>query len=168
MRNVRRIVLASSTAVAVVGGAASAFAASQAPPQLVGHGQGGWSVKPNNIPDVGTQETVRGHGHFSIGDATIGGVVAVPGFVVQGSCNVSARLVTDSGAIRIVGHSKVESRSGGAICAGREFRFRFHTTGATGDLAGSSYQGVGRFDLQDAAGGAADHGNFTLRLSRLG
>jgi hypothetical protein len=167
MRNVRRMVIAGSTAVAVVGGAASAFAASQAPPQLMGHGQGGWSVKPNNIPDVGTQEIVRGHGHFAIGNATIHGVVSVPGFVVQGSCNVSARLVTGTGAIRIVGHSKVESRSGGAICAGRQFRFHFHTTGATGDLAGSSYQGVGQLNLKDAAGGAMDHGNFVLTLTKL-
>jgi hypothetical protein len=167
MRNVRRTVMAGAAVAAVVAGGADAAAAS-APGQLTGHGQGTWSVKPNNIPDVGTQELLRGHGHFSIGDATIRGVVAVPGFVVEGSCNVSARLMTDTGALRIVGHSKVESRSGGAICAGREFRFHFHTTGATGDLAGSSYQGVGRFNLKDAAGGAADHGNFTLTLSKLG
>jgi hypothetical protein len=161
MRGFRRTTIAVSLAATAL---ATGVAAASAPASLTGHGQGTWKVKPNNIPDVGTQEILGGHGHFTIGKARILAEVDAPGFVVEGSCHVSVRLFTDGGSIRLLGHSKVQSRADGSICDGHDFRFHFHTKAATGDLAGKSYQGVGRFDLE---GASADHGTFTLKLSNL-
>lgn len=166
MRSVRRTAAVLSSAAAILCGGMSAVAAGAASAPLTGSGHGTWQQKPTN-PDVGTTRVVHGHGHFSIGDATIRGTVSAPGFVIAGSCNVKAVLTTATGSVTIVGHSKVESRSDGSICDGHKFRFHFHTTKATGDLAGDSLAGVGRFVLTDASNAAYDHGTFTLTLGAV-
>ena len=155
----RRVVAVSLVATALASGVAAAATSNQ----LTGHGAGTWTLKPAN-PDVGTTRVVRGGGHFSIGDAKVRGTVTAPGFVIEGSCGVVLRLVTGTGSIKVVGHSKTETRSGGLICDGHDFRFHFHTTKATGDLAGMSFKGVGRAELTDKSNDVYDKGSFTLKL----
>jgi hypothetical protein len=156
--------LAAMTAIAALGGAPNALA-SDPPSVLTGDGHGRFTVTQTNIADAGTERVLHGHGDFSIGDARIRGVVSAPGFVYEGSCYARVRLVTDDGAIKIVGHSQVRSRDGDKpICDGHHFRFRFHTTNASGNLADASYKGVGLFDLTDASNDETDHGTFTLLL----
>jgi hypothetical protein len=164
LRSVRGTTVAVSLAASAL--VAGAVAASAAPSQLTGHGRGIWTLKPAN-PDVGTTRVVHGHGHFSIGDAKIRGKVTAPGFVIEGSCGVAVRLVTDTGSIKVVGHSKVESRSSGTICDGHAFRFHFHTAKGTGDLSGTSFKGVGRAELADKSDEAYQQGTFTLKLHEL-
>jgi hypothetical protein len=164
MRGVRVSTIAIAAAMASFVGAPSALGA-EAPPVLTGDGQGTFKVTQTNIADAGTERPVRGHGDFSIGAATIRGVVSAPGFVYEGACHARFRLVTDTGAIKVVGYGKVRSRDGDKpICDGHHFRFRFHTTKARGDLADASYKGVGVFDLEDASTDDYDHGTFTLVL----
>jgi hypothetical protein len=161
MRNLRSSIVAAGVTAITLGSLVPAFAADSAT-HLKGHGHGTWQLKPSN-PDTGTQRILRGHGHFSVGDAKVRGSVLAPGFVIEGSCHVSLRLVTNGGSIKVVGHSKVQSRSDGTICDGTDVRFRFHTTAGTGDLAGASYGGAGRVTLTDASADG-DHGGFTLKL----
>jgi hypothetical protein len=131
---------------------------------LTGHGQGAWHVLAGN-PDTGTQRAVVGTAHFSIGAAKIRGDVTSPGFIANGDCSVSVRLVTAKGAITVLGHSQ-RTPSSYPTCIG-PFRFAFHTTKATGDLAGDAFKGVGHLDLEDQSVSATDKGTFTLTLSPL-
>jgi hypothetical protein len=149
----------------VLGSAAGASAADNIPASLTGHGHGTWQVKPSN-PDTGTQRLVRGHGRFSIGSAKVRGSVTSPGFIANGDCSVSLRLVTDSGSVKIVGHTK-RSTSSHPSCVSEPYRFRFHTAKATGDLAAVNYKGIGHFDLENASGDVTDHGTVTLKLREL-
>jgi len=144
---------------------APALASTAAPSVLTGDGQGTFQETQNSAADLPTKRALDGHGTFSIGKARIRGVVVAPGFVYEGSCRVAIRLVTDTGAIKVVGHSPVRSRDGDKpICDGHKFRFHFHTTKATGDLEGASYQGIGLFNATDASSEVPDNGNFTLKL----
>jgi hypothetical protein len=153
--------LAAAAAAATLVGAPSALAADP-PSVLTGDGHGRFTVTQTNVVDAGTERVIRGRGDFSIGDARIRGKVSAPGFVYEGSCRAVIRLVTDDGAVKIVGHSKVRSRADDKpICDGRHFRFRFHTAKATGDLADANYNGIGLFDLKN---GYADKGRFSLLL----
>jgi hypothetical protein len=164
MRGRRVSTLAITAAMATLIGAPSALAA-EAPSLLTGDGEGAFKVTQTNIADAGTERVIRGHGDFSIGKAKIRGVVAAPGFVYEGSCRASVRLITDTGAVKIVGHSQVRSRGGDKpMCDGHHFRFHFHTAKARGDLADANYKGVGLFDLKDASSQDYDHGTFTLLL----
>jgi hypothetical protein len=161
MRGIWLSTLAVSAAATAVLGAPAALAADP-PSVLTGDGHGKFQVTQTNIADAGTERVIRGRGDFSIGEAKIRGVVSAPGFVFEGSCHVAIRLVTDDGAVKVVGHSPVRSRSDDEpICDGRHFRFRFHTAKASGDLADADYKGVGIFDLKNAY---ADKGRFSLLL----
>ena len=164
MSGVRRTMIAGSALAAVLAGGGSAVAASAAPAQLTGAGHGSWHTLPGN-PDTGTQRAVVGAGHFSIGAAKVRGGVTSPGFIANGACSVSLRLVTANGSITIVGQSNRTSSSY-PTCIG-PFGFAFHSTKATGDLAGDSLSGVGRFVLTDASNAAYDHGTFTLTLGAV-
>jgi hypothetical protein len=106
---------------------------------------------------------LHGHGHFSIGKAKIRGTITEPGFVANGYCSVAIRLVTGTGALSVVGHSKLEGRDT-LNCHGAPIRFRFHTTNASGDLAGSSYRGVGHYDVEDNSTDSTVDQTFTLKL----
>jgi hypothetical protein len=164
MRGIQVSTVVISAAMAALAGMPHALA-TDAPSVLTGGGHGRFHVRPNNLPDTGTQRIVRGHGHFSIGAAKIRGVVSAPGFVREGSCGVSLRLATDTGTLKIVGHSQVRSRDGDQpICDGHDFRFRFHTANARGALAEADYRGVGILDLEDASNEAVDRGTFKVLL----
>ncbi|HWC33556.1 MAG TPA: hypothetical protein VG650_01900 [Mycobacteriales bacterium] len=164
MRTARTSVLAISMAGAALVSAPAALASSS-PAHLTGSGHGTWQVQPGN-PDTGTQRAVRGHGHFSIGDAKIRGSVSSPGFIANGSCSVAITLKTGDGSIGIVGHTK-RSASSYPTCVGSAYRFRFHTVKAGGALAGESWSGIGHFDLENASSSATDHGSFMLKLKQL-
>jgi hypothetical protein len=165
MRAPRLAMLTGSVIAAALIGMPTALAATAPPSVLTGDGQGSFEVTQTSAADGPTVRVLRGHGEFSIGAATIRGVVSAPGFVYEGSCRASVRLVTADGAIKIAGHSQVRSRSGDKpICDGHHFRFHFHTVKATGDLADASYKGVGLFDLKDATDDMSDGGTFTLML----
>lgn len=162
MSGVRRTMIAGSALAAVLAGGGSAVAASAAPAQLTGAGHGSWHTLPGN-PDTGTQRAVVGAGHFSIGAAKLRGGVTSPGFIANGACSVSLRLVTANGSITIVGQSKRTSSSY-PTCIG-PFGFAFHSTKATGDLAGEVFKGVGHLDLADQSTSVTDKGTFTLKLA---
>ena len=163
MRGARIATLAVSIAAAALVSMPSALAS--APTDLSGAGHGTWQLKPGN-PDTGTQRILHGHGHFTIGKAKIRGSVTSPGFIANGACSVSLRLVTDNGALALTGHTKRTSSSY-TTCVGDTYRFRFHTTKASGDLAGASYSGGGHFDLENASADVTDQGTFTLTLKPL-
>lgn len=137
--------------------------AGDAPSLLTGDGRGHWTVKPNNVPDTGTVRRLHGHGHFSIGKAKIRGTITEPGFVAEGYCSVAIRLVTNTGAIKVVGHSKKEGRDT-LNCNGAPIQFHFHTTKAKGDLAGTKYRGVGVYDVEDSSTDTEADQTFTLML----
>jgi hypothetical protein len=159
----KRITVAVGSGVAaVLVGVSSAVAASP-PASLTGSGHGTWQSTPTN-PDTGVQRAVTGHGQFTIGAARIRGTVTSPGFIATGYCSVALRLVTKTGAIRVVGHSKKEPTSD-VVCVGKPVRFHFHTTKASGDLAGASYKGIGHFDLENASSSSTGNGTFTLKLA---
>jgi hypothetical protein len=156
--NARRFAVAAAAASVIAAGAGSAMAAGQTFGDLNGHGHGTWTAKPSN-PDTGMQRVVKGHGHFTIGDATIRGYVTSPGFIASGSCSVSMTLNVGDGSIGVVGHSKRVSPPPNCIGG---FSFRFHTVKASGVLLGKSYTGVGHFDLEDSS--SSSPGTFTLTL----
>lgn len=165
MRDKRATCVAVSAATAaLLGGVSSAVAASP-PASLSGHGHGTWQVKPSN-PDTGTQRLLHGHGTFTIGKAKIRGSVTSPGFIANGDCTVSLRLVTATGSLKLAGHTK-RSSSSNPTCVGAAYRFHFHTTKASGALAGASYKGIGHFDLENASSSTTDNGTFTLKLKPL-
>jgi hypothetical protein len=161
MRSIRgtTTIAVSLAATALATGVAVGSTASAS---LTGHGRGTWHTLPGN-PDTGTQRAVVGAGHFSFGSAKVRGGVSSPGFIANGDCSVSLRLVTAKGSIAVVGHSKRTSSSY-PTCIG-PFNFAFHTTKALGDLAGDSFKGVGHLDLEDQSANATDNGAFTLKLS---
>lgn len=161
MRTTRSAILAVSVSAVALAGLPSALASSPTAAHLRGSGHGTWKVKPSN-PDTGTQHVVRGHGHFSIGDAKIHGSVTSPGFIANGACSVAMTLDIGDGSVGVVGHSKHTSTSY-PNCIG-PFRFRFHTVKASAVLAGESWKGVGHLDLENASSDATDHGSFTLKL----
>lgn len=162
MRDKRAALVGLAVAAAVVGGAPTAVAASP-PASLAGHGHGTWQVKPSN-PDTGTQRVVHGHGQFTIGAARVRGSVTSPGFIARGDCGVTLRLVTATGALTLVGHSK-QQPSSDVHCVGQRVRFHFHETKSSGDLAGTSYKGIGRIDLETQSSDVTDKGTFTLKLA---
>lgn len=165
MRPVRTTILTISITAAALAATPSTLAAASPPAQLTGAGHGTWQVQPSN-PDTGTQRMLHGHGKFSIGRAKVRGDITSPGFIANGDCVVSLRLVTRTGRLALTGHTK-RSSSSYPTCVGGAYRFRFHTTKATGDLAGASYKGVGHFDLENASSDATGSGTFTLRLKPL-
>jgi len=163
MRGARVSTLALVVATAAAVGMPSALAS--APANLRGAGHGTWQLKPSN-PDTGMQRILHGHGRFSIGKAKIRGSITSPGFIANGACGVSLRLVTDTGSVSLTGHTKRTSSSY-PTCVGDTYRFPFHSTGGTGDLADVDYKGIGHFDLENASSDATDNGTFTLRLRPL-
>lgn len=164
MRDKRAVVVAAAAGAAILAATSNAVATSP-PAGLSGHGHGTWQVSPGN-PDTGTQRVLHGHGTFTIGKAKIRGSVTSPGFIANGDCTVSLRLVTATGKLAITGHTK-RSSSSYPTCVGAAYRFRFHTTKASGDLAGASYKGIGHFDLENASSSTTDNGTFTLKLKPL-
>jgi hypothetical protein len=160
MRDKRSTVVAVSATAALLAGASAAVAASP-PASLTGSGHGTWARMQSN-PDTGKQYLLRGHGSFTIGAARIRGSVSAPGFIANGACSVRLRLVTATGSISLAGHTK--STSPPPSCVGKSYRFRFHTTKASGDLSGASYTGIGHFDIEDQSASVTDKGTFTLRL----
>lgn len=148
--------------VAAIALATGVAAGSTAPASLTGHGSGTWHTLAGN-PDTGTQRAVVGAGHFSFGSAKVRGGVTSPGFIANGDCSVSLRLVTATGSITVVGHSQRTSSSY-PTCVG-PFSFAFHTTKATGDLAGDKLKGVGHLDLENRSVSVTDKGAFTLKLA---
>lgn len=154
--------IAMMTAAVVAAGVVGAEAGAASPPHLTGTGHGVWKLQPSN-PDTGKLRIVTGRGHFSVGDASIRGTVSSPGFIASGECSVRLRLVTSRGAVTLTGHSKRATPP--PTCIG-PFRFHFTAAQGTGNLAGTTYQGVGRIGLKDASSTAADHGAFTLTLRR--
>jgi hypothetical protein len=163
MRN-KRIIMVAPAAAALLAGSSGALAASP-PASLSGHGHGTWSVTPSN-PDTGKQHVLKGHGQFTIGAARIRGSITSPGFIANGDCGVSLRLVTATGSVTLTGHTP-RSSSSYPTCVGAPYRFRFHTTKASGDLSGASYKGIGHFDLESASSSTTDSGTFTLKLKPL-
>ncbi|MGN6472336.1 MAG: hypothetical protein ACTHK4_01650 [Mycobacteriales bacterium] len=164
MRNKRVATVVVSAGAALLVGASGALAASP-PSSLSGHGHGTWSVTPSN-PDTGKQHVLKGHGQFTIGAARIRGSITSPGFIANGDCTVSLRLVTSTGKLVLAGHTP-RSSSSYPTCVGAPYRFHFHTTKASGDLAGASYKGIGHFDLENASSSSTDNGTFTLKLKPL-
>jgi hypothetical protein len=161
MRQVALTAVSVAVAAAALTGASAAHAASP-PASLSGAGHGTWQVQPGN-PDTGTQRLLHGHGTFTIGKAKVRGSVTSPGFIANGDCTVSLRLVTATGKLVLNGHTP-RSSSSYPTCVGNTYRFRFHTVKASGDLTGASYKGVGHFDLENASSDVTDSGTFTLRL----
>ncbi len=164
MHKTRTAFVVATATAALLAGTTGAVASSP-PASLSGHGHGNWQVKPSN-PDTGTQRVLHGHGQFTVGAARIRGSITSPGFIAQGDCGVRLRLVTATGAVTLVGHSKQQPTSD-VHCVGQPVRFHFHTTKASGDLAGASYKGIGHFDLENQSSSVTDKGTFTLRLKPL-
>jgi hypothetical protein len=164
MQKTRATLVAVSATTALLAGASSAMASSP-PSSLSGHGHGTWQVKPSN-PDTGTQRILHGHGQFTIGAAKVRGSVTSPGFIANGDCGVSLKLVTATGSVSLTGHTK-RSSSSYPTCVGAAYRFHFHTTKSSGDLSGASYKGIGHFDLENASSSSTDNGTFTLKLKPL-
>ena len=70
--------------------------------------------------------------------------------------------MTAKGSITIAGHSK-QTSSSYPTCLG-PFNFPFHTTKATGNLAGKSYKGLGHLDLVEHSANVTDNGTFKMKL----
>lgn len=161
--NVRGVAAAVGVASAAVLGGSVASAA-PAISSLTGSGHGTWQAHVAN-PDTGVQRMLHGHGQFNVGAATVTGTVSSPGFIANGDCGVTLRLVTATGSVTLTGHS-ARSSSSYPNCIG-PFSFRFHSTKTGGRLAGKVYEGVGHLNLQNASAKVTDKGTFTLKLSPL-
>jgi hypothetical protein len=140
----------------------SGAAAAGAPKELRGTATGSWMAVAGD-PEIAVDRTVTGHGRFTIGSADVRGKVRAPGPAgAVEPCRVRLRLVTGSGVLRLVGHSK--SDAGAYDYCLDPFRFNFHTKSGSGTFAKTKYSGIGTLSLDFDQPEVTDQGSFTLRL----